>query len=117
MNFKLEINARERGSNLSFKTIYFNAFKINIIERYSGGKGQEKFYHIVIKLRTIDDNIIKTKNGAGRIMLNESDFEQYGRLSKVLSSYEYRNKLMDRKLIEDEFTNFILGKMVAHYQL
>ena len=117
MNFKLEINARERGSNLSFKTIYFNAFKINIIERYSGGKGHDRFYHIVIKLRTIDDNIIQTKSGAGRIMLSENDFDQYGRMAKVLSSYEYRNKLMDRKIIEDEFVNFILGKMVAHYQL
>ncbi len=117
MNFRLEINARERGSKLSFKTIYFNAFKINIIERYSGGKANERFYHIVIKLRTIEDEIIKTKSGASRIMLSENDFQKYGELVKILGSYEYRNKLMDRKIIEDEFVNFILGKMVAHYQL
>ncbi|SHK66374.1 prevent-host-death protein [Epilithonimonas mollis] len=116
MNFTLEITAPERGSNILFKTIYFNAFKINIIERYSG-KGHNKFYHIIIKLRTIDDEIILTKNGAGRMKISESDFESYGRLSKVLNSYEYRNKLMDRKTVDDKFVNFILSKMVNNYQL
>ncbi|GGG63748.1 prevent-host-death protein [Epilithonimonas arachidiradicis] len=116
MNFTLEITPQERDSNLAFKTIYFNAFKINIIERYSG-KGQGKFYHIVIKLRTIDNEIINTKDGAGRIKIKEADFRNYVRVSKPLNSYEYKNKLIDRKKVEDEFVNFILSRMVGHYQL
>jgi predicted RNase H-like nuclease len=116
MNFTLEINTPERGSNLGFKTIYFNAFKINIIEK-DKGKDLSKFYHIVIKLRTIDNEIIKTKSGAGRMMIAESDYQNYGRLAKMLTSYEYRNKLIDRKKIDDEFVNFILSRMTGNYQL
>lgn len=116
MNFTLEINKPEQGSNLGFKTIYFNAFKINIIERYTG-KGQTHFYHVVIKLRTIEDKIINTIKGTGRIMLKEADYQTYSRLSKVLSSYEYRNKLINRNKVEDEFVNFILSRMVGQYQL
>lgn len=116
MKFTLEITKPESGSNLGFKTIHFNAFKINIIERYSG-KTTSKFYHIVIKLRTIDDEIINTKEGAGRIKLKESDYQAYGQLARALTSYEYRNKLVDRKKIDDDFINFVLSRMVGHYEL
>lgn len=114
MNYKLEIIPRERGSKLAFKTILFNAFKINVIERFSGNG---KFYHIIIKLRTSDNEIVNTKDGNGRIKIDEKDFESYGKISKVLDSYEFRNGLTDRKEVEDNYVNYILSKIATRYQL
>ncbi|MFC4163441.1 prevent-host-death protein [Epilithonimonas zeae] len=116
MKFTVEITRPEKRSNLGYKTIYFTAFKINIIERYSS-KGSFNFHHIIVKLRTVEDEIINTKTGAGRIKIEESDFPTYGRLVKALTSYEFRNKLIDRSKTEDEFVNFILSRMAWHYQL
>ncbi|WP_312822812.1 prevent-host-death protein [Epilithonimonas sp.] len=116
MKFTLEITKPEIGSKLGFKTIYFNAFKINIIERYSNST-PSKFYHIVVKLRTINDEIINTKTGSGRLMIKESDFLPYSHLAKALTSYDYRNHNVDRNKIEDDFINFVLSRMAVHYQL
>ncbi|GGG63784.1 prevent-host-death protein [Epilithonimonas arachidiradicis] len=116
MNYKLEINAQERGSKLHFKTIYFDAFKVNIIERYTGVK-QPKILHIIIKLRTLTDEIINTKSDSGRVKLKDETFDSYAEFAKPLTSYEYRNKLIDRKAVEEKFVNFILGHVIANYQL
>lgn len=116
MEFRVEIDPINPKSKLQFKTIYFKAFKINIIERYSG-KGFQNFYHIIIKLRTIENELIPTIDGASRIKIDESFFPAYLRLSQSLSSYEYRKKLMDTKTLEDQFVNFILSQMIGKYQI
>lgn len=116
MEFRLEIDPINPKSNLTFKTIYFKAFKINIIERYSG-KGFKNIHHVIIKLRSLDDEIIPTINGASRIKIKESFYQHYLKISRPLSSYDYRNKLLDTKTVDDQFVNFILSQMIGKYQL
>ncbi len=116
MEFRLEIDPLNPKSNLLFKTIYFKAFKINIIERYSG-KGFKNIHHIIIKLRSLDDEIIPTISGASRIKVKESFYQHYLKMCQLLSSYEYRNKLIDTKPVEDQFVNFILSQMIGKYEL
>ncbi len=116
MEFRLEIQHVDRKSKLQFKTIYFKSFKVNIIERYSGA-GFQNLHHLIIKLRTVDDTIINTVNGNSRIKVQEAYHPQYLRLAKILASYEYRNKLMDTKMVDDEYVNFILSRMIGQYEL
>lgn len=116
MEFRLDIEPVDRKSKLQFKTIHFKNFKVNIIERYSG-PGFQNLYHLIIKLRTTDDQIINTITGNSRIKVPEAYHADFLRLAKTLASYEYRNKLMNTKMVDDEFVNFILMRMIGHYEL
>lgn len=116
MNFSLVINAQEHDSNLKFRTILFDAFKINVIERYNNLK-QLKLKHVVFKIRTIDDNIIRSKNDSGRIKIKGEDFMTYLKLTKVLDSYEYRNNLINRKNAKQEYVDLLLRLIIDNYQL
>lgn len=116
MEFRLEIEPADRKSKLQFKTIHFKSFKVNIIERYSG-TGFQNLYHLIIKLRTTDNKIINTIKGNGRIKVPEMYHGEYMRLGKTISSYEYRNKLLNTKIVDDDYVNFILMRMVGHYEL
>ena len=39
MNYKLELNTQEIGSNVVFNNIIFDFFKVNIVERLSKNQG------------------------------------------------------------------------------
>ena len=118
MNYRLEINRPERGSNIAFNTIIFDSFKINIVERYSGSMPSRlKLSHVLFKVRTLDDNIIETKEGNGRVKIKGDEFETYQRARRVLDSYEYKNKIINRKKVEEDYVHLILGLVIANYNL
>ncbi|MDF2553915.1 MAG: prevent-host-death protein [Chryseobacterium sp.] len=118
MNYKLELNTQKPGSKIVFNTIVFDWFKINIVERYMGRmEANPKLCEVLFKVRTLDDDIIKRKDGHLRIRIKGEDFEEYQKLSKVLNSYDYRNKLLNRKDADQEYVHFILRLVIANYEL
>ncbi|CAM3109716.1 prevent-host-death protein [Chryseobacterium flavum] len=118
MNYKLELNTQEPNSKIVFNTILFDSFKINIVERYIGSvKSRLTLCEALFKVRTLDDEIIKRKDGNIRVKIKGDNFETYQQLSRRLSSYEYKNKLINRKEVEQDYVHFILGLVIANYQL
>ncbi|HIB8182258.1 TPA: prevent-host-death protein [Elizabethkingia anophelis] len=118
MNYKLELNAQGSGSSLVFNNIVFDSFKVNIVERHIGSTRSElKFHHVLFKVRTLDDDIVKTKNGNNRIMIKGEDLDIYHKLVMSLTSYEYRNKLIKRKEVDEEYVHFILRLVISNYAL
>ncbi len=118
MNFNLELNTQEGGANIVFNNIVFDFFKVNIVEKHSIVKRLNPSINFVIfKLRTLDDEIIKTKNGNGRVKIKGNALEVYKKLITVLNSYEYKNRFIDRKIAEKEFVDFILSMVVTNYEL
>ncbi len=114
MNYKLELNTQEIGSNVVFNNIIFDFFKVNIVERLS--KNQAASF-IIFKVRTLNNEIIKTKKDSGRVKLKGDAFLTYKKLIKVLNSYEYKNKLINRKIAEQNFVDFILSQVVSNYTM
>lgn len=118
MNYKLELNTQEPNSNIVFHTIIFDSFKVNIVERYIGSmKFQPKLCEVLFKVRTLDDVLVNRRDGNVRIKIKGDDFETYQNLSKRLDSYEYKNKLINRKDVEQDYVHFILSLVIANYQL
>ncbi len=83
MNYKLELNTQEIGSNVVFNNIIFDFFKVNIVERLS--KNQSASF-IIFKVRTLNNEIIKTKKDSGRVKLKGDAFLTYKKLVKVESA-------------------------------
>ena len=118
MNYKLELNKQGIGPNIIFHNIIFDFFKVNIVERYPKSMALTLSPDFVIfKVRTLNDEIINTKKGNGRVKLKEDTFLIYIEIIKVLSSYEYRNKIINRESAEQKFVNFILGLVVSNYKI
>ncbi|HCA10001.1 MULTISPECIES: hypothetical protein [Chryseobacterium] len=118
MNYTLELNTQEPGSNIVFNTIVFDPFKVNIIERYVGKMNfHPKLSYVLFKIRTLDNEIIKTRDGNGRVKIKGDHFETYQRLVRVLNSYDYKNKLINRKEADQDYVHFILSLVLANYQL
>ena len=118
MNYKLELNTQEAGSNIIFNNIIFGFFKVNIIERHAISKSSKSsLKDVIFKIRTLDDTIIKTKEDNGRVKLKGDNLESYKKLSKVLNSYEYKRKLINRKNAEQLYVDFILRLVVSNYTL
>ena len=115
MNYKLQLHTPESTSNLVFNTVVFDAFKVNIIERYFGPI--PKSCEVVFKVRTLDDQIVHRKDGNVKIKIKDTDFDIYKRLIKVLESYEYKNKLINRGEAEQDFVHFILRLVITNYNL
>lgn len=69
------------------------------------------------KVRTLNNEIIKTKKDSGRVKLKGDPFLTYKKLVKVLNSYEYKNKLINRKTAEQNFVDFILSQVVSNYTM
>jgi len=115
MNYTLELDAPEQ-SILAFKNIIFDNFKINIIERYSTSKNSRITYsHIIIKLRTSDDQIIKTKYGTVSKKLKQEDFQTYARLSKSLEGWKFKNDKIYRSQVEKDFVQYITFIALDNY--
>ncbi|RZJ40998.1 MAG: prevent-host-death protein [Chryseobacterium sp.] len=118
MNYKLELNTQEPGSKIVFHTIVFDSFKINVVERYMGRMNSNpKLCEVLFKVRTLDDTLIKRKDGNLRIKIKGEDFDTYQKLSGVLHSYDYRNKLINRKEADQEYVFFILKLVITNYDL
>ncbi|ASW73237.1 prevent-host-death protein [Chryseobacterium piperi] len=118
MNYKLALNMQERNSNIVFNTILFDFFKVNIVERYAGSMNfNPKLCEVLFKVRTLDDQLIKKKDDNIRVKIKGDDYEIYQRLTQKLNSYEYKNKLINRKEAEEEYVHFILSLVIANYNL
>lgn len=84
MNYKLELNTQEAGSNIIFNNIIFDFFKVNIIERHAISKSSKSsLKDVIFKIRTLDDTIIKTKEDNGRVKLKGDNLESYKKLSSL----------------------------------
>ncbi|MEG0925107.1 MULTISPECIES: prevent-host-death protein [Chryseobacterium] len=118
MNYKLELNTQEPNSKIVFHNILFDAFKINVVERFIGSmKSRPTLCEVLFKVRTIDNELIKRKDDNIRVKIKGDDFETYQKLARVLSSYEYKNKLINRKDAEQNYVHFILSLVIANYNL
>jgi len=115
MNYKLELDTPEQ-SILAFKNIIFDSFKINVVERFSTSKNTRITYsHILIKLRTSDDKIIKTKNGTVSKKLKQEDFNTYGELSRALTSWKVKNDKEYCQKAEKDFVQYIMFIALDNY--
>ncbi|MGR3857253.1 MULTISPECIES: prevent-host-death protein [Chryseobacterium] len=118
MNYKLELNTQEPNSKIVFNNIIFDSFKINIVERYIGSmKARPTLCEVLFKVRTLDNVLINRKDGNIRVKIKGDDFETYQKLSRDLNSYEYKNKLINRKEVEQNYVHFILSLVITNYQL
>lgn len=118
MNYKLELNTQEPNSKVVFNTILFDVFKINIVERYMGSmKARPVLCEALFKVRTLDDQLIPRRDGNTRVKIKGDDFEVYQKLGRELNSYEYKNKLINRKEVEQNYVHFILSLVIANYDL
>ncbi len=118
MNYTLELNTQNPGSHVVFNTIVFDSFKVNIVERYSGRMNfNPKLSYALFKVRTLDNNIIKTKNDHTRVKIKGNDFDNYQQITKVLNSYDYKNKLINNEEVNQRYVNFILSLVISNYQL
>lgn len=119
MNYKLELNIQnEAGSNVIFNTITLDSFKVNIVERHTVKMGlNTKLCEVLLKVRTLDDCIIKKKDGNINMYFRNEDFTKYKNLKNVFSSYHYRKNLINRKEAEEDFVHFILSLVVFNYEL
>ena len=96
----------------------FDFFKVNIVERYSKSINSNQSPDFVIfKVRTLNDEIINTKKGNGRVKLKGDTFLTYKEMVKVLNSYEYQNKIINRETAKQKFVDFILGLVVSNYKI
>ncbi|MDQ0593876.1 hypothetical protein QFZ37_002245 [Chryseobacterium ginsenosidimutans] len=118
MNYKLELNTQEPGSNIVFNTIVFDSFKVNIIERYIGRMNfNPRLFEAGFKVRTLDDEIVKRRDGNVKIKIKGDDFETYQQLTRTLNSYDYKNRLINRKDVDQDYVHFILSLVITNYEL
>ena len=118
MNYKLELNKQGIGPNIIFHNIIFDFFKVNIVERYPKSMASTLSPDFIIfKVRTLNNEIIKTKKDSGRVKLKGDAFLTYKKLVKVLNSYEYQNKIINRETAKQKFVDFILGLVVSNYKI
>lgn len=72
MNYKIEFNKQGIGPNIIFHNIIFDFFKVNIVERYSKSiNSNQSSDFVIFKVRTLNDEIINTQKGNGRVKLKE----------------------------------------------
>lgn len=118
MKYTLELDIREGGSNVVFNNILLNSFKVNIVERYSYDKAEKlQLREVLFKVRTLDDQIIKKKDGNLNTYIRGEGFLEYQKVKKVLSSPHYRKKLINKKEAEQDLIHFILSLVVSNYEL
>jgi len=118
MRYRLELNIGNGNSNLIFNNIYFDSFKTHIIERYTfSRRDQPQLHQLVIKVRTLDDDLIETTNGNKKVKIKADDLIIYKNLSDKLKTYEYKNNLINRKDIEQDYINLILKIVISNYRL
>jgi hypothetical protein len=96
----------------------FDSFKVNIIERYMGRMDfSPKLCEVIFKVRTLDNDIIKRRDGHIRTKIKDDGFEIYQKLINTLNSYDYKNKLINRKDADQGYVHFILSLVISNYEL
>lgn len=116
MNYALKLESPEKL--LVFKTIIFDTFKINVIERYKNVKSLNPVYnHVVIKLRTLDDQIIKTNADTVSKKLTIDEFESYAKVAQKVRPMNNIKSNSVRVSQEKEFVHYVLLKVLEHYDL
>lgn len=118
MKYQLEMNVQGVASPVIFNTITLDSFKVNIVERYSDLKEKNsKLCEVYFKLRTLEDQIIKKKDGTTNMYIRGDNFRQYMIFRKVLSSPYYKKRLINTKLAEQDLVHFIISLAVLNYDL
>lgn len=118
MNYTLELNVHEEGSNVVFNTILLNSFKVNIVERYSTPvTDKSKLCEVLFKVRTLDDQILKKKDGNLNTYIRGEAFTEYKNFIGVFSSAHYKKKLISKKTAEQDLVHFILSMVISNYEL
>ncbi|KQS91674.1 hypothetical protein [Chryseobacterium sp. Leaf394] len=118
MNYKLEINIQDPSSKLLFNTITFESFKINIIERYTGRMNlNPKLIEVFVKVRTLNDQLIKKIDGNSRIRVIGDDLIIYEQLTKDLQSFQINKEAKNQSLFEQDYVYFILKLVLNNYEL
>jgi ribosomal protein S24E len=77
----------------------------------------QKLCEVLFKVRTIDNNIIERRDGNVRIKIKGNDFDTYHELTRKLNSYDYKNKLINRKDADQDYVHFILSLVISNYNL
>jgi hypothetical protein len=118
MNYKLELSTRDLSSPLVFNTITFESFKINIIERYAGRLYIDtKLVEVFIKVRTLNDHLVKKIDGNTRVRVTGSDLTIYNQLTKALQSDDINKEPKNQLLLEQDYVYFILKLVLNNYEL
>ncbi|WP_262147309.1 prevent-host-death protein [Chryseobacterium foetidum] len=118
MNYKLVLNTKSESSNIFYNTITFDTFKINIIDRYKGIMSRNPILcDSIFKVRTLDDQLIKTREGNSRVKLKGADLETYKNLMDILNSYNYKNKLIKQKEADEDYVHFVIRIYIENYQI
>jgi hypothetical protein len=117
MNYTLELNINEGKSNVVFNNILLNSFKVNIVERYAENSAKNpKLCEVLFKVRTLDDQILEKKDGNLNTYIRGDGFTKYQNFKKVLSSYHYKKRLINREEAEQDLVHFILSMVVSNYE-
>ncbi|MFP3599473.1 prevent-host-death protein [Chryseobacterium sp. SIMBA_029] len=118
MNYTLELKTQESYSNVIFNTIIFDSFKVNIVERYTGRMNfNPKLSYALFKVRTPENDIIRTRDDNGRVKIKGNHFDTYTKLTDVLKSYDYKNKLINRQEAQRDYVHFILSLVIVNYEI
>ncbi|WP_312764493.1 prevent-host-death protein [Epilithonimonas sp.] len=118
MQYTLELDIRNAGSNVVFNNILLNTFKVNIVERYSEDRSARlKLREVLFKVRTLDDKIFKKKDGNLNTYIRGDGFTEYQKFKDVLSSPYYKKKLINQEKAEQNLVHFILSMVVSNYEL
>lgn len=118
MQYTLELDIRNAGSNVVFNNILLNTFKVNIVERYSEDRAARlKLREVLFKVRTLDDKILEKKDGNLNTYIRGDSFTEYQKFKNVLSSPYYKKNLINKEKAEQDLVHFILSMVVSNYEL
>lgn len=116
MKYKLELHTKDSFSNIVFNNIIFDSFKINIIERYIGRVNYyEKLSKVVIKVRTLDDQIIRKNDGNIKLRILNKELKSYKQITKQLNTSVIKGKSADIKSAEHDYVYLILNSVIGQY--
>ena len=71
----------------------------------------------ILKVRTLDDQLIKTREGNSRVKLKGDDLEKYKSIKEILNSYQYKNKLIKQKEADEDYVHFVIRVYIDNYQI
>ncbi|KQT20577.1 hypothetical protein ASG31_17570 [Chryseobacterium sp. Leaf404] len=117
MHYRLEKRLESRDPNVRFNTVYFNTFKINVIERYTNKKAETKsLCEAKFKVRTLEDKLIFKKNGEVTSYLRNENFIIYKSLLKAIQPQNLNDRLQQNQDREQDYVYFLLKIALENYQ-
>lgn len=76
-----------------------------------------KLIETILKVRTLDNQLINTKSGNKRVILKDLDLEKYRRLIITLNSYEYKTKKINQWDQKEKYVNFMISLVLSNYKV